>query len=137
MYAGRGSLFRSRMCERKVWNWEVVDAVFLFVLVAQSPRAPVGLGHMETKWRRKVTLTKALFATLSLVVMATSASAEVVCNREGDCWHMREHAWIRPEHGLVIHPENWRWEEHERERFRWREHEGRGYWHEGRWIEYH
>jgi hypothetical protein len=85
-----------------------------------------------------VTLTKAFFATLSLVVMATSASAEVVCNREGDCWHVREHAWIRPEHGLTIYPHDWKWGEHERERYRWREHEGegRGYWHEGRWIEY-
>ncbi len=82
-----------------------------------------------------MTMTKVLFAILTLVVMATSASAEVVCNREGDCWHVREHAWIRPEHGLVIHPENWKWEEHERERFRWREHEGRGYWREGRWFE--
>ena len=85
-----------------------------------------------------MTLTKAFFATLSLVVMATSASAEVVCNREGDCWHVREHAWIRPEHGLIIYPHDWKWGEHERERYRWREHEGegRGYWHEGRWIEY-
>lgn len=82
-----------------------------------------------------MTMTKAFLATLSLVVLATSASAEVVCNREGDCWHVKEHGWIRPEHGLVIHPDNWRWEEHERERFRWREHEGRGYWHEGRWME--
>jgi hypothetical protein len=82
-------------------------------------------------------MTKAFLATLSLVLMATSASAEVVCNREGDCWHVREHAWIRPEHGLVIRPHDWRWEEHERERYRWREHEGegRGYWRDGRWIE--
>jgi hypothetical protein len=65
-------------------------------------------------------MTKAFLATLSLVLMATSASAEVVCNREGDCWH-----------------DDWRWEEHERERYRWREHEGegRGYWRDGRWIE--
>jgi hypothetical protein len=93
--------------------------------------------HVEiAKWR-KVTMTKAFLATLSLVVMATSASAETVCNGAGDCWHAKEHAWIRPEHGLVIHPDNWKWEEHEREKFRWREHEGRGrgYWHEGRWIE--
>jgi hypothetical protein len=82
-----------------------------------------------------MTMTKAFLATLSLVVMATSASAEIVCNREGDCWHVTEHAWIRPEHGLVIHPDNWKWEEREGEKFRWREHEGRGYWHEGRWME--
>lgn len=81
-----------------------------------------------------MTMMKA-FLALSLVVVATSASAEIVCNREGDCWHVKEHAWIRPEHGLVIHSDNWKWEEREHEKFRWREHEGRGYWREGRWIE--
>ena len=81
-----------------------------------------------------MTMTKAFLATLSLVVMATSASAEVVCNREGDCWHVTEHAWIRPEHGLIIHPDNWRWKEGERHA--WREHDGRGYWQGGAWKEF-
>jgi hypothetical protein len=139
--AGRGTLFRSRMCERKVWtgSWPTPFFLRLGGVVPSRPRGNWSWGRVEIlNGGEKVTLTKAFFATLSLVVMATSASAEVVCNREGDCWHVREHAWIRPEHGLTIYPHDWKWEEHERERYRWREHEGegRGYWHEGRWIEY-
>jgi len=76
-----------------------------------------------------------LGATCALGLTATAASAEIVCNREGDCWHVREHHEYRPEFGLIIHPDNWRWEEHEHKRYRWREHEGHGYWREGRWIE--
>ena len=79
-------------------------------------------------------LASAILGAVSvLAVTASTASAEIVCNRAGDCWHVRDHRWIRPEHGLIIHPESWRWAEHER--YRWREHEGRGYWHEGRWVE--
>jgi hypothetical protein len=81
-----------------------------------------------------VTLKKAFFvAALGFTVAATSASAEIVCNREGDCWHVKDHAWIRSEHGLIVHPDDWKWREHEH--YRWREHEGRGYWRSGRWIE--
>ena len=137
---GRGGLFRSRTCERKVWNgsWPTPFFLRLGGIVPSRPRENWSWGRVEIlNGGEKVTLTKAFFAALSLVVLATSASAEVVCNREGDCWHVREHAWIRPEHELIIHPHDWKWEEHERERYRWREHEGegRGYWREGRWIE--
>ncbi|MGO9982832.1 MAG: hypothetical protein ACLPIX_01320 [Rhodomicrobium sp.] len=72
-----------------------------------------------------------------LALNATAASAEIACNVEGDCWHVKEHRFYRPEHGVIIHPDSWRWAEHEHEKYRWREHEGRGYWHEGRWIEIH
>jgi len=71
----------------------------------------------------------------ALALTATAASAEIVCNHEGDCWHVKEAHIYRPEHGITVHPDSWRWADHERDRHRWREHEGRGYWHEGRWIE--
>jgi hypothetical protein len=83
-----------------------------------------------------VTLKKTFIAAaLGFTVVATSASAEIVCNRGGECWHVKEHAWIQPEHGLVVHPDAWKFGE--RDHYRWREHEGRGYWHEGRWVEIH
>lgn len=63
---------------------------------------------------------------------ATSASAAVVCNRDGDCWHVRDHYDYRPEYGVVVHPDDWRWATHDR--YRWREHEGRGYWRSGIWV---
>ncbi len=72
----------------------------------------------------------------ALALTFTTASAEIACNREGDCWHVKDRHNYRPEFGVTFHPDDWRWAEHERERYRWREHEGRGYWHEGRWIEF-
>ncbi|MFZ1108265.1 MAG: hypothetical protein WAN43_07965 [Rhodomicrobium sp.] len=81
-------------------------------------------------------LASAILGAVSILALtASTASAEIVCNRVGECWHVRDHGWIRSEHGLIVHPDNWRWADHERERYRWREHEGRGYWREGHWVE--
>ena len=78
-------------------------------------------------------LTSAIVgAACVMALTATAASAEIVCNREGDCWHVNARHPYHGEWGLVIHPDSWKWREHEK--FRWREHEGRGYWHNGVWI---
>jgi hypothetical protein len=82
-------------------------------------------------------ITAAVGAVSVLAMMTGNASADIACNRAGDCWHVRETHHFRPEHGITVHPDNWRWAEHERERYRWREHEGRGYWRDGVWIEIH
>jgi hypothetical protein len=70
------------------------------------------------------------------LMMASSASAAIVCNRDGDCWHVKGRYAYRPEFGLVVHPNNWRWGVHDR--FRWREpvREERGYWRGGVWIHF-
>jgi hypothetical protein len=82
-------------------------------------------------------LTNAVFgAACALALTATAASAEIVCNREGDCWHVKMRHEYHPEFGITIHPDNWRWEEREHHKYRWREHEGRGYWRNGVWIEF-
>lgn len=69
-----------------------------------------------------------------LAVGATSASAAIVCNRDGDCWHTHHRYEYRPEFGVVVHPDNWRWET--RDHYRWREHHGRGYWRSGVWVSF-
>ncbi|HWU26650.1 MAG TPA: hypothetical protein VN154_09635 [Rhizomicrobium sp.] len=74
----------------------------------------------------------AAFGMAAVALTATSASAYIACNREGECWHVKHRYEYRPEFGLVLHPDNWRW--HDRDHYRWREHEGRGYWHNGIWI---
>jgi len=56
----------------------------------------------------------------------TSASARIVCNQEGACWHTTNNYDYRPEFGLVIHPDDWKWKEGEHNK--WREHQGRGFW---------
>jgi hypothetical protein len=74
------------------------------------------------------------FAIGTLALTATSASALIACNRNGVCWHVPKRYAYRPEFGVVIHPNNWRWGP--RERFVFREHRGRGYWRNGVWIRF-
>jgi hypothetical protein len=78
----------------------------------------------------KTLLISAAVATGALAATAGSASAYVVCNRAGDCWHTTERYHYRPTFGLTIHQDNWRMNH----RFHWREHDGRGYWRNGLWI---
>jgi hypothetical protein len=67
-------------------------------------------------------------ATLS----ATSASAAIACNAEGQCWHVRGHYSYPPSYGIVVHPDGWRWGPGEH--YVWHEHPGRGYWRGGVWV---
>ena len=79
--------------------------------------------------------TAILLATGALALSAAGASAEIACNDEGECWHIKGKAdFYKPEHGIHIHPDSWKWGE--KEHFKWREHEGegRGYWKSGVWI---
>jgi hypothetical protein len=79
-------------------------------------------------------LTKATLVAAGVIALATGgASAAVVCNDEGDCWHIKGKAeFYKPEHGVRIYADDWKWGE--KEHFKWREHEGRGYWKKGVWI---
>ena len=76
----------------------------------------------------------ALLGLSALSFTATAASAAVVCNAEGACWHARRAYAYKPEYGVVVHPDNWRWGE--RDHYTWREHAGRGYWHNGAWVRF-
>jgi hypothetical protein len=69
---------------------------------------------------------------LSLLAMSSlSASARIVCNVDGDCWHVQqEYAFPQGAH-VEIYPNDWHWKEGEHHA--WKEHEGRGYWHGGQW----
>jgi hypothetical protein len=67
-----------------------------------------------------------------LALTATGASAAVVCNGEGDCWHVKEKYNYHPDWGLTVYDDDWSWPEGGN--YRWREHEGRGYWNKGVWI---
>lgn len=85
------------------------------------------------KTKTKLALVAA--ATLSAAgLAATTASAAVVCNGQGECWHVRHNYEYRPEFGVTVHPNNWRWNHDEH--YRWREHTGRGYWRDGAWIRF-
>ena len=83
---------------------------------------------------------QAKFVFVSLGTLAVlgfsglSASARIVCNTDGDCWHVHEDYTYAPAFGLTIHPDDWRWKEGER--YSWREHPGRGYWKGGQWEQF-
>lgn len=76
----------------------------------------------------------AVAALAGLTALTGDASAAVACNREGECWHVKNAYNYRPEFGVVVHPNTWRWGT--TERYRWREHTGRGYWRNGVWIRF-
>jgi len=71
-----------------------------------------------------------------VALSATSASAYIACNAEGQCWHVHRHANYNysPTFGVVVHPDNWQWGS--TERYQWREHRGRGYWRNGAWTRF-
>ena len=71
-----------------------------------------------------------------LALSVTSASAAIVCNGDGDCWHAKQKYDYRPEFGLHVYSDDWRWADADHDRYRWREHDGRGYWNKGLWIEF-
>jgi hypothetical protein len=75
-----------------------------------------------------------LLSTGSIAFTTTSASADVVCNNEGDCWHVKDHYTYPPGITIQVHPEDWKWGE--KEKFKWHEPQGqgRGYWKNGIWI---
>lgn len=80
-----------------------------------------------TKW-----IAASAMAASALALSATVASAAIACNKFGECWHVKARYAYRPEFGVVVHPDTWRWGV--REHYVWREHTGRGYWRNGVWI---
>jgi hypothetical protein len=76
----------------------------------------------------------AALSVAALGVSTIAASAKIVCNAEGECWHVRGNYNYHPEFGLTVHENNWKWGGGDK--YRWREHEGRGYWRNGVWIRF-
>jgi hypothetical protein len=77
--------------------------------------------------------TAVLVAAGALGLAATGASATVVCNDDGDCWHVKGKIHYKPEFHLHTHPDNWKWARNDH--YKWREHGGHGYWKGGVWID--
>lgn len=88
------------------------------------------------------TLTKTLAAGAfvasvaagALVLSATSASADVACNRYGECWHVTQHYTFYPSDlGVRFYDDAWR--DHHRHGYHWRRDrdDDHGYWFHGRW----
>ena len=61
-----------------------------------------------------------------LGLSSLNASAAIVCNDAGDCWHAHETYTYPPTARVEIHPDNWHWDKGQH--FVFKEHPGRGYW---------
>ena len=88
---------------------------------------------------KKTLMTAALSAALAiggLAATAGTASAHIVCNAAGDCWHV-DNRVVYPHVRLTYHPDDWYFHRHwdaDRDHH-WREwHEGRGYYENGVWV---
>jgi len=68
----------------------------------------------------------ALMGVSAVALISTSASAAVVCNADGDCWHTQSDYQYQPTFGLTVHQNDWKWKEGDKHA--WREHDGKGYW---------
>jgi hypothetical protein len=77
-----------------------------------------------------------MVAGCALAFTATTSSAAIVCNEDGDCWRVKKRYKYRPDFGLRIYPDSWKWADRENTRYRWREDRGRGYWRKGVWVEF-
>jgi hypothetical protein len=80
----------------------------------------------------------AMVAGGALAAMSAPASAYVVCNREGDCWHT-EKRYSAPGVTFQWHPDDWYFHQHwdaDRDH-RWHDYrEGRGYYRNGIWMSF-
>jgi len=74
----------------------------------------------------------AVLSAGALALSTGAASAYIVCNDDGDCWHVRDQYAYPTDSRVIVHEDGWKWDDGAR--YRWREHEGRGYWHSGIWI---
>ncbi|HEY1880678.1 MAG TPA: hypothetical protein VGG68_12165 [Caulobacteraceae bacterium] len=80
----------------------------------------------------KKIVSSALFGLAAAVIVAPAANAAIVCNAEGECWHTHKTYEYKPEFGVTVYPDTWKWGD--TDHYRWREHSGRGYWSKGVWI---
>jgi hypothetical protein len=87
-------------------------------------------GSSKMKTFSKLTVA-ALMSAGAMALISTNASASIVCNQDGDCWHAQQQYAYQPAFGLTVHDNGWKWKDGEKHA--WREHEGKGYWKGGNW----
>lgn len=86
------------------------------------------------KLNLKAAAAGAVLSIGALALSTATASAYIVCNADGDCWHVHDQYTYPNTAGVTIHGDDWTWGA--RDHYRWHEHDGRGYWHSGVWINF-
>lgn len=75
----------------------------------------------------------AVAAVLASSALVTTASADVACNRYGECWRVQNRFDYPVGVGISFHTDNW-WRDHHHG-YHWRgERHDRGYYRNGVWI---
>ena len=77
----------------------------------------------------------AAFVAMGFAAAPTAASAAVVCNRDGDCWHADRS--VRYPRAVIVtrHPDHWYFHQDWSKERHWRDyHSGRGYYKGGVWV---
>ena len=86
---------------------------------------------------KKISFVPAAAFLAALALGAGNASARVVCNAEGDCWHTDNSYHYKSEVKIEVHPDSWYfhhdWDQDKDHHWRGH-HEGRGYWKNGAWV---
>ena len=84
--------------------------------------------------RVKSLVAGAALAAAGLVFSTFGASAYVVCNHDGDCWHT-ESRYHYPGSGYTFHPDDWYFHQTWGSDRHWHDYQkGRGYWKGGVWV---
>jgi hypothetical protein len=106
---------------------------------SRSVRALAPTAAQEISVNRILTRT-ALAAAMTfgaLAITSAPASARVVCNASGDCWHTDNRVNYGPKVRLQTYPDSWyfhqKWADDKQRH--WRDHhDGRGYYDQGVWV---
>jgi hypothetical protein len=70
----------------------------------------------------------------AVAATASVASADVACNRWGECWHVRDHYTTYPATlGITFHEEGWKGDATRHWRWRHDRDDDHGYYSHGRW----
>ena len=83
----------------------------------------------------KMVLLAGALSLGAVIAVAAPASAYVVCNPAGDCWHTDGNYRYPPAVGVQIHPDDWYFHQHWDDTHHYRDyHDGRGYYKGGVWV---
>ena len=88
---------------------------------------------------KNVLKTSALAAVLAAgatIAMSSAASAEIVCNRYGDCWHVSQRYTAYPTTlGIQFYNDDWRASHESDNQYHWRDDpkDDHGYYENGEW----
>jgi hypothetical protein len=90
---------------------------------------------------KRILTTASIAALIGLgtIAVAGSASAEVVCNNGGDCWHTDQRYNYDTNLGVQYHPDDWYFHQnwaHDNDHHYRDYHEGRGGYRNGVWFSF-